>query len=69
MAKNLKANCHACGQKLAVEELACPRCKVSRKGDVNRPMVAAYGFFLLLMLVFGTATIIYLRTVAHINLP
>ncbi len=68
MPKNLKSNCHACGQKLTVDALTCPRCKVARKGDINKPMVAAYGFFLLLMLVLGSATILYLRAVAHINI-
>lgn len=66
MAK-LKQHCHACGQKYAEADIVCPRCNVSRKGDVNKPMVAAYGFFLLLMLVLGTATIVYMQNVTHVH--
>ena len=67
MTKNLKPHCHACGQKLTAEELTCPRCRVSRRGDINKPMVAAYGFFLLLMLVGGAVTILYLRAATHLQ--
>jgi len=62
-----KQHCHACGQKYAEGDIACSRCNVSRKGDVNKPMVAAYGFFLLLMLALGTATILYMRNVTHVQ--
>ena len=54
--------CHACGYKMASDDAACPRCRVSRRGDVNWPMFTAYSVFLLLMLVGGTAAIVYLRS-------
>ncbi len=59
--------CHACGIILAPDSEICPRCKVARKGDANRPMIAAYLFFVLLMIVAGTITIIYLRSVTHVQ--
>ena len=54
--------CHACGGKLEASDKTCPRCRVSRRGDVNKPMFAAYSFFLFLMLIGGAAAIIYLRS-------
>ena len=54
--------CHACGAKMEADAAACPRCRVSRRGDVNKPMFAAYSFFLLLMLVGGMGAILYLRS-------
>lgn len=62
MASTSILKCHACGGKLDDLDKACPRCHVSRRGDVNWPMFAAYSVFLLLMLIGGVAAIVYLRS-------
>lgn len=67
MAKAKKTICHSCGQALGDEETQCPRCRVLRRGDVNRPMIAAYAFFLFVAFVTGAITIAYLRNVLHIE--
>lgn len=61
------SRCHACGIVLLPENETCPRCKVARKGDANRPMIVAYLCFVLLMIVAGTITIVYLRSVTHVQ--
>ena len=67
MAKARKPNCHSCGQALREEETQCSRCHVARRGDANRPMIAAYALFLLVAFVAGTITITYLRNTLHIQ--
>ena len=67
MTKAQKSTCHSCGQSLGEEETRCPRCRVSRRGDVNRPMIAGYALFLLVAFVAGAITIVYLRNTLHIQ--
>lgn len=43
--------CRACGEPYPDDVPVCPRCRVPRKGDVNKPAVIAYSIFLALMLV------------------
>lgn len=52
--------CRACGEAYSLDSAQCPRCNVKRGGDVNRKAIAAYGFFLFLMLVFGWLTLRYI---------
>lgn len=52
--------CRACGEPYPVDAPKCPRCRVARGGDVNKKAIAAYSFFLLLMLIFGWLTLRYI---------
>ncbi len=52
--------CRACGEDYSVDVPVCPRCRVPRKGDLNKPAIAAYGLFLLVMLILAIATLTYL---------
>jgi hypothetical protein len=52
--------CRACGEDYSVDAPICPRCRVPRKGNLNKPAIAAYGLFLLVMLILGIVTLLYL---------
>jgi uncharacterized paraquat-inducible protein A len=52
--------CRACGQEYSLETPVCPRCRVPRKGDVNKRAIAAYSFFLLVMFLLAIVTLVYL---------
>ncbi len=51
--------CRACGAAYPVDTPVCPRCRVPRKGDVNRPALVAYGVFLLVGLILAVVTLVY----------
>ncbi len=51
--------CRACGADYPVDTPMCPRCRVPRKGDINRPAIAAYGLFLFVMLLLAIGMLLY----------
>lgn len=56
-----EAVCHACGLAFRKEEPVCPRCQVPRKGDVNRPAIAAFSFFLILSAALAVLVMVWLN--------
>lgn len=59
--KAVPSHCRACGSALTSDAEKCPVCRVPVGGDVNRRALAAYGFFLFVMLTGGVTVYFLLR--------
>jgi predicted nucleic acid-binding Zn ribbon protein len=53
-------HCRACGAAYPLDTPICPRCRVPRKGDVNKPALLAYSIFILVMVILAGVMLLYL---------